>query len=142
MVRSSVVHAVLFIAIVSAATLFVGMMVTETALFADSIEDEADRTAAAIDTEITFIDDPEAGGIYDANEGVVQFHVKNVGGETLEVSELETLLNGIRLDPSYEVRHPDADRWRVGTVLQVTADRTLDGDHPPPDGRPRVHDRG
>ncbi|USZ70537.1 flagellin [Natronosalvus halobius] len=128
MARTALVHLVLFIAVVSVATLAVGVLVTESGLYADALEDESDRERAVLETELTIVNDPESGATYDGN-GTTTVYVKNVGGKTLEPSDLEVVLDGEYVTAP-ETRVVDGDRWREGTVLEVTIDRPLErGDH-------------
>ncbi|WP_408956870.1 archaeal flagellar protein G [Natrinema sp. 74] len=127
MVRAAVAQTLLFIAAVSAAAMFAGTIVTQSSLFAQSTADEADRTVATIDAEVDVINDPASGATYDDTDGKVTLYVKNIGGETLEPAALEVVLDGTYVESSARSTRvlTSGDEWRVGTVLEVTVDRSL-----------------
>jgi len=127
MVRAAVAQALLFIAAVSIAATFAGTIVTQSSLFAQSTAAEADRAVATIDAEVAVINDPEAGATYDGADGQITLYVKNVGGETLEPAALEILLDGSYVESGERSTRvlESGDEWRVGTVLEVTIDRSL-----------------
>ncbi|MFC4542522.1 flagellin [Halosolutus amylolyticus] len=131
MVRTAVVHLLLFIAAVSVATLGAGVIVTETSEYAQSVDGEADRTVAEIDAEIAIVSDPAAGATYDEANGTVTLYVRNVGGDALEPGDAEVLVDGEYVAaPSTRVLDAEHDRWRVGSLLEVTAGATLGpGEH-------------
>ncbi|WP_276255376.1 flagellin [Halomontanus rarus] len=125
MVRDSVTQLILFIAVVSVATLLAGTMVVEVGLYSQSIGDKGDRAAAAIDADVTIVNDPEAGATYDNRTETVTLYVKNVGGSTLEPADLDVLLDGTYVTPaSREVL--EGDYWRSGHTLAVTANHSLE----------------
>ena len=121
--RESIVQLVFFIAVVSVATLFVGLVVTQTAVFSESVDREGERSAAEIDAEIVLINDPETDA-YDDEDETVTLYVKNVGGSTLEPDRLDVLLDG-ELVEGADARVVDGDRWRPERVLEVGIDRDL-----------------
>lgn len=125
MVRASVVQVLLFIAAISASTMFVGVIVTESGLYAQSIEDESDRETAVIDTEIAIVNDAEAGTTYNASDEQVTVYVKNVGGAPLEPTALDVVLNGEYVQPD-GMKVFEADTWREGTVLELTVSASLE----------------
>ena len=131
MARTSITHLVLFLAVVSAAAIGVGVLVTEAGLYAQAIDDESDREQAALETDLTIINDPEAGSTYDADSETITLYVKNVGGRTLEPDALDLLVDGEYVsDGATERTVVDDDRWREGAVLEVTVDRSLEtGSH-------------
>ena len=122
-VRESIVQLVFFIAVVSVATLFVGLVVTQTAVFSESVDREGERSAAEIDAEIVLINDPETDA-YDAEDETVTLYVKNVGGSTLEPERLDVLVEGDLVEGT-DARVVEGDRWRPERVLEVTIDRDL-----------------
>ena len=131
MVRTSVVQVLLFVAAISASMLFVGVVVTESGLYAQSVESESERDVATIDAEIAIVNHPEAGTTYDEDADRATVYVKNVGGSTLEPADAELLLDGEYVRPD-ERRVLDANRttWGEGTVLELTAPASFDpGDH-------------
>ena len=131
MVRTSVVQVLLFIAAISASMLFVGSIVTESGLYAQSVEDEGERDVATLDADIAIINHPEAGTTYDEDGGQATIYVKNVGDGSLEPDETELLLDGEYVRPD-ETRVLDANRttWSEETVLELTAPASFDpGNH-------------
>lgn len=129
MVRDSVTQLILFIAVVSVATLLAGTMVVEVGLYAQSIGDDGDRAATAIDADVTIVNDPESGATYDEGTETVTLYVKNVGGSTLEPADLDVLLDGEYVTPTAKTVR-DGNHWRPGRVLEVTIDRPLErGSH-------------
>uniref|UniRef100_A0A7D5GI18 Archaeal flagellar protein G n=2 Tax=Natrinema halophilum TaxID=1699371 RepID=A0A7D5GI18_9EURY len=133
MVRIAVVQTLLFIATVSIATMFAGTIVTQSTLYAQSNADETDRAVAEIDAEVAIINDPAAGTTYDESAGQSTLYIKNIGRETLEPVALEVVLDGRYVesaDRSVRLLGTRGDHWRVGTVLEVTIDRSLGtGEH-------------
>ncbi|ELY54258.1 flagellin [Natronolimnohabitans innermongolicus] len=134
MVRTSIVHVLLFIAAVSISTMFVGVVVTEAGLYAQSTESESERDVAAIDAEIDLINDPEAGTTYaeDDGDGSLTLYVKNVGGSSLDPGDADVLLNGEYVSPADSRLLSDGDVWRVDSVLEVTVPTSTalePGDH-------------
>ena len=133
MVRVAIGHVILFIAIVSASTLLVGMVVTQTALYSQAVDGESERDAATIDAEIEFISDPEAGAIYDEEDETVTLYVKNVGGDTLEPDAVTVLLDGDYtdvLDASVIGPGADVDGWRIGNTAKFVLEESIDpGDY-------------
>lgn len=124
MVRTSVAHVVLFIAIVSVTAMAVGAVLTGVGAYAQSVGDEGDRDGAAIDAEVAIINDPEVGATYDEPDETVTLYVKNVGGSTLDPADLELLVDGEYVEPT-SLRVLDGDRWRRAAVLEVTAEEPL-----------------
>ncbi|MCU4743912.1 LamG-like jellyroll fold domain-containing protein [Natronoglomus mannanivorans] len=116
---------ILFIAVVSVTTLFVGALVVEVGLYSQAIGDEGERAGAAIDAEITIVNDPDAGGTYDEDTETVTLYVKNVGGSTLEPADLDVLLDGEYVTSTAKTVR-DGDHWRPGRVLEITIDRSLE----------------
>ena len=133
MVRVAIGHVILFIAIVGASALLVGVVVTQTALYSQAVDGESERDAATIDAEIEFISDPEAGAIYDEEDETVTLYVKNVGGDTLEPDAVSVLLDGEytgEIDTSVIGPGVDVDGWRVGSTAQFVLEESLNpGDH-------------
>ncbi|WP_436346082.1 archaeal flagellar protein G [Natronorubrum sp. FCH18a] len=125
MVRSAVAQVLLFIAAIGVSTMLVGVGVTQSGPYAQSVEDGRDRQAAAADAQIAIIDDADADATYDGSSQRVTLYVKNVGGDTLEPDSADVLLNGEYVPPS-ETRvlgdGGDADQWRVDAVLELTID--------------------
>ena len=117
--RGSIVQLVFFIAVVSVAALFVGLVVTQTAVFSESVDREGERSAA----EIVLINDPETDA-YDADDETATLYVKNVGGSTLDPDRVDVLLDG-ELVEGADARVVDGDRWRPERVLEVGIDRGL-----------------
>lgn len=127
MVRISIVHLVLFIAVLGVSALFAGMLADEAARYAGVVEREGDRDAAELGAEIAIVNDPAAGTTYE--DGTTTLYVKNVGGETLDPDRLSVLVDGEYVTPS-SLRVVDGDHWRVGRVLEVSVDGELEtGDH-------------
>lgn len=126
MVRASVGHLVLFVAAVSVSALLVGNIVTEAGLYAQSVENEGDREAAAIDADIEIINDPDAGAVYNETSENVTLYVKNVGGGTLDPEAIDVVLNG-KFATVAERRVIDGDAWRRNHVLAVTLEHPLVG---------------
>lgn len=127
MVHDSITHLLLFIVFVILATMLVGVVTGDINSYAQSIDRETDRQVLHIETELTILNDPLAGTTYDDDADTLTVYVKNVGGETLEPTNVVTLVNGQYADDtSTEVI--DSDRWRVGTVLEITVhlDEPLD----------------
>ncbi|MFC3958818.1 archaeal flagellar protein G [Halovivax cerinus] len=120
--RESIVQLLLFIAIVSATALAVGTMVSQSGTVADSIDDQSDRRVAALETDVTIVNDPQVDP-YDpaaaGGDGGVVVYVKNVGDATLQPGSLEVLLNGTYADDA-NATVSSTDRWRSGTTLRVT----------------------
>ncbi|WP_226004564.1 LamG-like jellyroll fold domain-containing protein [Natrinema salinisoli] len=126
MVRASVAQLILFIAAISVSTLFVGVIVTETGLYVQAVEDEGDRETAAIDAEIEIINDPEAKAVYNETDETVTVYVKNVGGGTLNPDDLEVVVNG-ELATVTETDVIGGEPWRRNRVLAVTLDHAIEG---------------
>lgn len=129
MVRVSLTHVLLFIAVISVSTMFVGVIVTETGLYAQSTADESDREVAAIDAEIDIVNDAEAGSTYNGSE--VTLYVKNVGGGSLDPADVDLVLDGEYVEPNGTTvfGYPDT-AWREGAVLELTVPASLEsGDH-------------
>lgn len=125
MVRAAVAQVLLFIAAISVSTMLVGVVVTQAGLYAQSVEDDRDRRAAAADAEIAIVNDADANATYDGAEERVTLYVKNVGGGTLEPDDADVLLNGEYVRPSETTVHGDdtgSDGWRVQTVLELAID--------------------
>ncbi|MCU4752990.1 PQQ-binding-like beta-propeller repeat protein [Halobacteria archaeon AArc-curdl1] len=120
MARNSVVHLVLFIAVVSVSAIAVGILVTQAGLYSQALEGESEREQASLETDLSIINDPEAGTTYDADSETVTLYVKNVGSRTLEPGDLDVLLDGEYVTATSAV--VDGDDWRPGTVLEVTID--------------------
>ena len=120
MARNSVVHLVLFIAVVSVSAIAVGLLVTQAGLYSQALEGESEREQATLETDLSIINDPEAGTTYDADTETVTLYVKNVGSRTLEPGDLDVLLDGEYVTASSAV--VDGDEWRPGSVLEVTID--------------------
>lgn len=130
MVRASLVQLLLFITAVSVSTLFVGMVVTETGLYAQSSEAESERDVAVIDAEIAVINDVESDTIYDDTSDEVTVYLKNVGGGTLDPAETELLVDGEYVQPEAMQVLDAGDSWRESTVLEVTLPAALEpGNH-------------
>ncbi|WP_254864239.1 flagellin [Halovivax gelatinilyticus] len=134
--RESIVQLIFFVAIVAVTTVLVGSLVTNAALFGQSVERDGERSAAGIDAEIELVNDP-AVDAYDpdanvdgsSESGGVTLYVKNVGGATLQSDDLDVLVDG-QYAGAVSTTVLDGDRWRVGTVLEVTAEADLDpGEH-------------
>lgn len=127
MVRSAIAQVLLFIAAISVSTMLVGAVVTQSGLYAQSVEDERDRQAAAADAEIAIINDADADATYDGASEQVTLYVKNVGESTLEPDSADILLDGEYVPPSETRVLGDgggANQWRVDTVLELTIDVT------------------
>lgn len=120
--RESIVQLLLFVAVVAVTALFVGTIVAGAVSLAGSIEGDSERTAAELDADVELVNDPETDA-YDSDaaggDGGVILYVKNVGGSTLDPADLEVLLDG-RYVTTAERSVIDGDRWRAGTVLEVT----------------------
>lgn len=126
--REAIVHLVVFVAAISTAALLVGVLVTGTAVFSQSVERDGDRSAAEIATEIEFVNDPAAGTTYDQEAGTVTLLLQNVGDSTLEPEELDVLVNGDHYPVETTVL--EGDRWRTSSILEATVDVDLaPGDH-------------
>lgn len=124
MVRTSVAHVVLFIAVVSVTAMAVGAVLTGIGAFAQSVGEAGDRDGAAIDAEVAIINDPEAGATYDESNETLTLYVKNVGESTLDPADLELLVDGEYVEPT-ALRVLDGDRWREARVLEVEAETPL-----------------
>ncbi len=125
MVRTSVVQLIFFIALVGVTAMAVGSVVTDAGPYAQALDDESDREATAIKTDLSIINDADADGNYDGE--VVTLYAKNVGGETVGTDDLEVLVNGeYATVTSAEVI--DGDRWREGRVAELEVEIDLDPD--------------
>lgn len=121
MVRTSITHLIFFIAIVNASTLFVGMIVNDVGLYAQAVDQESERDAITVDTELAIVNDPKAGTTYEEETGEITLYVKNIGDATLEPEKIDVLLDGEYISTvSWNIIN--SDQWRPGTVLELTLD--------------------
>ena len=125
--REAIVQLLLFVAAVSVATLLVGVVVTETVRYSQSVGDAGDRSSAEIDAEIVLVADPEAGAI--ANDDSITLYVKNIGGATLDPADLDVLVDGTYHEPA-GTTVLEGETWRPGALLEVTIETSLEaGEH-------------
>ncbi|ERG89441.1 MAG: putative archaeal flagellar protein G [halophilic archaeon J07HX5] len=133
MAGGSVAELILFIAALSVAGGVAGVMVTTVNGVSDSIEEQADSAATDIKTEFTIISDPGTGAVYDATSDELTLLLKNTGSTSLPADEqvVEVLVDGQFVPSSaYSVTGLDTNRFRPGTVVRLTVDRSLaGGDH-------------
>lgn len=133
MASTSVSSLILFIAAIILAASVAGTMVTTVDDISNSIADNSEEAAQSIDTDVTIISDPDSGAIYNDSNDTVTVLVKNTGSRTLDASadELDVLLDGQYLAPENQsTTVVTAADWRVGNVLRLTFDASLDqGEH-------------